>query len=204
MKKLLAIALLISMGPLCAMEAGDSAEKQWALEEADSIQIAAVGQLVVARGNTGEEVGYWLAQLASFHNGCTNGDLRAFEVYFENKQEFQCKDYFNVTYPVAPAAFSPVLSASSPPSPAPSGGGVRKPLRHSGKDRKLLGLSKLQYLTAMGGTAMVAGGVLAARRHIKVRHAKGEKTVFDRMGQWIQRRYRRLVRNKKTTSETNA
>ncbi len=203
MKKLLAIALLISMGPLCAMEAGgpSAEEQQWVLEGADGNQIAAVGQLVAARGNTGEKVEYWLAQLASFHeSGCTNGQLRAFEVYFNQENDLECRAYFHNSHPVAAAAL--VSPPASPP--VGSGRGARRKLRHSGKDRKLLCLSKLGYLTAMGGTAMVAGGAYAARRHIKVRHAKGEKTVFDRMGQWVQQRYRRLVRSKKTTSETTA
>ncbi len=200
MKKLLAIALLISMGPLCAMEAGgpSAEEQQWALEGADGTQIAAVGQLVAARENTGEKVEYWLAQLASFHeSGCTNGQLRAFEVYFNQENDLECRAYFETSHPVAAAAFSPAL-------PAAPGRGARRRLLHTGKDRKLLGLSKLGYLTAMGGTAMMAGGAYAAHRHVKVRHAKGEKTVFDRMGQWVQQRYRRLVRSKKTTSEAAA
>ncbi len=209
MKKLLAIALLISMGQLCAMEAGDAAEEQWTLEGADGNQIAAVGQLVETRENTGEKVDYWLAQLASFHdNGCSNGQLRIFEVYFEGGNEVGCRAYFHESHPVAAAAFSPAPSASSPPFPAPaSGRGRRLPnTKQRGQQvRRHLGTHRAHYLLAVGGgTALAVGGTLAARRHIEIRHAKGEKTVFDRMGQWIQQRYRGLVHNKKTTSETSA
>jgi len=198
MKKLLAIALLISMGPLCAMEADDAVREAWMKEPADATEIAQFGGFVEAARRT---EGYWQEQLAIFStspNGCTNGDLRTFWRYFEEENEVGCRAHFKASHPVAVAAFSP----ASPP--VGSGRGARRKLRHSGKDRKLLCLSKLGYLTAMGGTAMVAGGAYAARRHIKVRHAKGEKTVFDRMGQWVQQRYRRLVRSKKTTSETTA
>ncbi len=51
--------------------------------------------------------------------------------------------------------------------------------------------------------AIIVGGYLT-RRHVEKQRALGKPTVFDRMGQWVQRRYRRLAHNKKTTSETNA
>ncbi len=217
MKKLLAIALLISMGQLCAMEACElSTEEQWMLESVDPARIAEVGQLVADRGNTGEDVGYWLDQLASFHeNDCTNGQLRAFERYFENGNELECRKHFKESHLVAPAAMPSLSSPVSPPASAVLGGGSpsssstsgrlsSRPLINTNKARRFLGISKLQYLAAMSGTALVVGGALATHRHIKVRHAKGEKTVFDRMGRWVQQRYRGLARREKTTSETSA
>ncbi len=62
--------------------------------------------------------------------------------------------------------------------------------------------------------AIIMGGYLT-RRHVKKQRALGKPTVFDRMGQWVQQRYRGLVRSpkkpagedgrrEKTTSETSA
>ncbi len=196
MKKLLAIALLISMGPLCAMEATDPAREAWMKEPADPAEIAQFGGFVEAAGRT---EGYWQEQLAIFStspNGCTNGDLRTFWQYFEEENEVGCRAHFKVSHPVAAAASSPTL-----------GRGRKLPntKRRGQQARRHLGTHRAHYLLAVGGgTTLLVGGALATHRHIKVRHAKGEKTVFDRMGQWVQQRYRRLVRSKKTTSEISA
>jgi hypothetical protein len=77
---------------------------------------------------------------------------------------------------------------TSAPSPRPG-------LAHSDKARRFLGLTSQQYLVAFFGTG-AALGIQGVRRHVKNRHARGEKTIFDQMWRWMQW----VVRRKKTTS----
>ncbi len=106
----------------------------------------------------------------------------------------------------------------SPPNESRGGGGgasSRVPVENASPISKWYSPKSPVFRIVAPATfgAIIIGGL--TRRHVKKQRALGKPTVFDRMGQWVQRRYRGLVRSpkkpagedgrrEKTTSETSA
>ena len=108
-------------------------------------------------------------------------------------------------------------SVAAPGESLGGGGGAasRVPVENSSPSSKWWKPKSPVFRIAVPATlgAIMIGGL--ARIHVKKQRALGKPTVFDRMGQWVQQRYRGLVRSpkkpagedgrrEKTTSETSA
>ncbi len=121
----------------------------------------------------------------------------------------------------APVPASAVEGAApvSPSGESLGGGGgasSRVPVENSSVSHRWCNpKSPVFRIVAPPGLAAIIVGAYLARRHVKKQRALGKPTVFNRMGQWVQQRYRGLVRSpkkpagedgrrEKTTSETSA